>query len=97
MLYVSAGRRISLAMGMHVPGLRKCANPGCPTEFKRLGTGKIYSLPVNQPQAWGLPAHVKQKVVWLCAKCALSQEVQFDEVHQQVLVVGRQRPRQRSA
>ncbi len=60
-------------------GQRKCANPECHAEFKRLGTGKIYSLPVTQSQAWGLPADVKQKVVWLCSKCAASKDVEFDE------------------
>ncbi|MGC2112368.1 MAG: hypothetical protein WA655_22810 [Candidatus Korobacteraceae bacterium] len=76
---------------MRPPGLGKCANPDCKAEFKRLGTGKIYTLPVRRPLAWGLPANVKQKVIWLCSKCAMTKEVQFDQEHYQVLVVGRHR------
>jgi hypothetical protein len=69
--------------------LGKCANPECQAEFKRLGTGRIYSLPVTDPQAWGLPPHVKQKVVWLCSKCAATNHVEFDKQHCRVLVVSR--------
>lgn len=77
--------------------LRKCANPECTAEFKRLGTGRIYTLPVACPQAWGLPAHVRQKVVWLCGKCALTKHVEFDEQRCQVLVVSRQQSHRQSA
>lgn len=82
---------------MRPPQIGKCANPGCQVEFKRLGTGKIYTLPVSQPQAWGLPAHSKQKVVWLCAKCALTKEVEFDREHFQIQVVSRQRAHRQTA
>ena len=44
---------LTLAMAASVVG--KCVNPGCEAEFKRLGTGKIYSFPVDKPLAWGLP------------------------------------------
>jgi hypothetical protein len=69
--------------------LGRCVNPGCGSAFKRLGTGKIYSLHVNDPQAWGLPAHVRQKVVWLCSKCSSTKHVKFDRVHCQVLIVSK--------
>jgi hypothetical protein len=69
--------------------LGKCANPECRAEFKRLGNGKIYTLPVRRPQDWGLPPQSRQKVVWLCARCALSKRVEFDLEHGQVLVVSR--------
>ncbi len=82
---------------MHAPALGKCANPECKTEFKRLGAGKIYTAPVKEPQAWGLPPHVKQKVVWLCARCAMTKHVEFDQQHCQVLIVSRQRPQRQSA
>jgi len=82
---------------MRAPALGKCANPECKAEFKRLGTGKIYTLPVTEPQAWGLPANVKQKVVWLCSKCAMTRQVEFDQEHCQVLIVRRQRPQRESA
>ncbi|HSY12077.1 MAG TPA: hypothetical protein VK976_07800 [Verrucomicrobiae bacterium] len=82
---------------MRVSGLGKCVNPGCSTEFKRLGTGKIYTLPVKLPQAWGLPPHVKQKVVWLCGKCSMNKRVEFDMQRCQVLVVSREQAHQRSA
>lgn len=69
--------------------LGKCANHDCPSEFRRLGTGEIYSIPVEDPQRWGLPAHVRQKVAWLCSKCAQAKKIKFDRVHGQVLVVTR--------
>jgi hypothetical protein len=69
--------------------LGKCANPECRCEFKRMGTGRIYTLHVSDPQRWGLPAHTKQKVVWLCAKCDHHKKVQFDHEHAQVLVINR--------
>ncbi|MGB8889734.1 MAG: hypothetical protein WCC87_23625 [Candidatus Korobacteraceae bacterium] len=82
---------------MRLPQIGKCANPECRVEFKRLGTGKIYTLPVSQPQAWGLPPNIKQKVVWLCAKCAMTKEVEFDREHFQVQVVNRHRAHQQTA
>ncbi len=69
--------------------LGKCANPNCDSEFKRLGTGRIYTLQVKNPQSWGLPEHVKQKVVWLCDECDHHKRVRFDQEHCQVLVVDR--------
>lgn len=82
---------------MRPPQIGKCANPDCRVEFKRLGTGRIYTLRVSQPQAWGLPPNIKQKVVWLCAKCASSKEVEFDEQHYQIQVVSRPRSREQTA
>lgn len=87
----------SYHLDMRPPQIGKCANPDCRAEFKRLGTGKIYTLPVTKPQAWGLPPSVKQKVVWLCAKCASGQEVEFDEQRFQVRVVRRPSSQQKSA
>ena len=83
----------------HMPAsaLGKCANPDCKAEFKRLGTGRIYTLPVSRPQAWGLPPHVKQKVVWLCSRCATTKCVKFDEQRCQVLIVSRQHSQRQSA
>ncbi|HUI84035.1 MAG TPA: hypothetical protein VL240_07425 [Candidatus Binatia bacterium] len=79
---------------MRAPALGKCANPGCKAEFKRLGSGEIYTLPVSQPRAWGLPAHVRQKVIWLCSACAAIKQVKFDQEHCEVLVVNRRSRRQ---
>jgi hypothetical protein len=69
--------------------LGKCVNPDCESEFKRLGTGDIYSLHVSEPRNWGLPAHTRQKVVWLCSKCAATKRVRFDRAHCQVLIVSK--------
>lgn len=69
--------------------LGKCANPNCNSEFRRLGTGRIYSLHVSDPQRWGLPITVKQKVVWLCGKCDHHKKVRFDQERCQVVVVNR--------
>ncbi len=75
----------------------KCANPDCGCEFKRMGTGRIYTLQVRDPQSWGLPEHVKQKVVWLCAQCDHHKQVRFDREHCQVLVVNRNERLRQSA
>jgi hypothetical protein len=77
--------------------LGKCANPDCGSEFKRLGTGRIYTLLVRNPQEWGLPDHVKQKVVWLCDECDHYKKIRFDQEHCQVLVVNRQEYLKRTA
>ena len=82
---------------MPISAVGKCANPGCDAEFKRLGTGQIYSFAVHKPLAWGLPSHVKQKVVWLCDKCALIKKVEFDQQHRQLRVTNRERAHKRSA
>jgi hypothetical protein len=76
-------------LGMEADKLGKCVNPDCKSEFKRLGTGQIYSMHVSEPRNWGLPAHVRQKVVWLCSKCSTSKKVKFDRVHCQVLIVNK--------
>jgi hypothetical protein len=75
----------------------RCANPECNAEFKRLGTGKLYTFPVARPQVWGLPASIKQKVVWLCSKCAATRDVQFDAQQHQVVLIKRERSRRQSA
>jgi len=77
--------------------LGKCANPECQAEFKRLGTGRIYTLPVSDPQAWGLPLHIKQKVVWLCARCAAHHQVEFDQQQCQIRIVSRTHQQRQSA
>ncbi len=82
---------------MRASTVHNCANSECKAEFKRLGSGKLYTLPVSRPQAWGLPPHIKQKVVWLCPKCAVASEVEFDQQHCQVLLVKRDRSRRQSA
>jgi len=54
-------------------------------------------MPVTEAANWGLPPHMKQKVVWLCAKCAQTKEVRFDDKHCQVLIVSRLKQHQRIA
>jgi hypothetical protein len=77
--------------------VEKCANPECKAEFKRLSSGSLYTFSVERPQDWGLPPHIKQKVVWLCSRCALTREVEFDRQHCQVLLVKRERSRRQTA
>jgi hypothetical protein len=84
-------------MVMPASSLGKCANPECQAEFKRLGTGKLYTLPVTRPQAWGLPTRIKQKVVWLCSRCARTHDVEFDKQHCQVLLVHREKSHRQTA
>ena len=75
----------------------KCANPECHAQFKRMGTGKLYTRHVSSPHAWGLPLHSKQKVVWLCSKCSAKFDVRFDEAHHRVLLVQHERSRHQVA
>jgi hypothetical protein len=77
--------------------LGKCANPECNCEFRRLGTGRIYTLLVRDPRRWGLPVNVKQKVVWLCARCDHQKKIRFDHEQGQVLVVNRREHLRQSA
>lgn len=78
--------------------LGKCANPDCNAEFKRLGSGKIFTQGVSDPEAWGLPHNIRQKVVWLCSNCAMTKDVRFDQEHCQVVIVNRTaRAQRRSA
>ena len=69
----------------------KCANSDCNAEFKRMGTGRIYTIHVNRPEDWGLPKHAKQKVVWLCSKCDRQKKVVFDLEHAKVVLIERHR------
>jgi hypothetical protein len=43
-----------------------------------LGEGKISVISIDDPQAWGLPEHAKQKVVWLCDECAPLLDIRVD-------------------
>ena len=52
-----------------------------------MGSGKIFSLHISNPQQWGLGAHTNQLVVWLCATCAKTSSVEFDRKHHEVHVV----------
>ena len=74
---------------MDTEKLGKCANPECNTEFKRLGTGRVYSIYVTEPVRWGLPPNIRQKVVWLCSSCAKTKQVHFDREQCRVLVVNK--------
>ena len=82
---------------MSISAVGKCVSPGCDAKFKRMGTGKIYSFPVHEPLAWGLPPQVKQKAVWLCGKCSMTKHVELDEQRCQVRVTDRERRHKRSA
>ena len=58
-----------------------CANPACEGKFVRLGDGELSVFPITDPQAWGLPPHVKQKVIWLCNGCCEQYYVRIDRRH----------------
>jgi hypothetical protein len=73
-----------------IPGVHTCANTNCHQEFRRLGDGKLYAFTVDDPQNWGLPAHLKQKVVWLCSACAGSMYVRLDRRRHRVQLVHHQ-------
>ena len=82
---------------MRASRVELCANPNCKAEFKRLGTGKLYTFHIARSPASDRPANVKQKVVWLCSHCARTLEVEFDKQHCQVLLVRRERSHRQTA
>ena len=73
----------------NVPGINGCANTACSQEFRKLGDGKLYAFTVDDPQNWGLPGHLKQKVVWLCGACSGSMYVRLDRRRHRVQLVHR--------
>ena len=74
--------------------LKTCANPECTKPFRRFGEGKIFVFPVEDPEHWGLPCHAKQKVVWLCSRCAATIYVRLDRKQHRVQVVHLHREQQ---
>lgn len=77
------------------PDINTCANPDCEAVFLRLGEGCLSVLPVQDSAEWGLPEHVKQKVVWICDRCSSRYYVRLDRKHHVVQLVNR--PRQHVA
>jgi hypothetical protein len=73
------------------PDLRKCANPDCEQKFHRLGTGCLTVAHLSDPEAWGLPTHVKQKAVWLCEKCSARYLVRLDQKAHTIHLVHKHR------
>ena len=65
----------------------RCANPECKSRFSRLGDGELFVFHVSDPNAWGLPVHVKQKVFWLCDRCCGDYNVRIDRRHHMGQVV----------
>ncbi len=78
---------------MRAPTVDKCANHECPEHFRKIGDGKLYVFPVNDPEAWGLPKGLRQKVVWLCQDCWRHFYVRFDREAHTATVVARQQHR----
>lgn len=66
-----------------------CAHPTCKSKFRRLGDGELFVFPVADPQSWGLPKHIKQKVFWLCDGCCSKFYVRLDRRHKSAQVVHR--------
>jgi hypothetical protein len=80
-----------------VPDLNRCANPPCTAVFKRLGDGRLFVEEVDDPVAWGLPVGRRQKVIWLCAACAIHFEVVLDTRTRQIIVRSQGRARKMAA
>jgi len=64
-----------------------CANPECKSKFKRFGDGELFVFSVSDAKAWGLPAHVRQKVLWLCDGCCSKYYIRFDRRHHAAQIV----------
>lgn len=73
--------------------VEKCANHQCPEHFKTIAKGKLYVFPVTDPEAWGLPRGLRQKVVWLCEGCRKHFYVRFDQDSHSATVVERHQHR----
>lgn len=67
----------------------KCARPECGSKFVRFGDGELFTFHVNDPSAWGLPSHAKQKVFWLCDNCCPTYYVRLDRRHHTAQVAHR--------
>jgi len=67
----------------------KCAKPGCDSKFVRLGDGELFVFAITDPKAWGLPLHIKQKVLWLCDGCCEKYYVRFDRRHHLAQIVSK--------
>lgn len=72
-----------------VSDVTTCINPDCNNKFLRLGKGHLSAYDVKDPAAWGLPPHVKQKVVWICEECSRTYYVRLDRRHYVVRLVHR--------
>jgi hypothetical protein len=69
--------------------LSKCANPHCNSKFVRFGDGELFVFHVADPQAWGLPSHAKQKILWLCNECCSTFFVRLDRRHHAAQIISR--------
>ena len=72
-----------------VPAITSCVNPECQHKFLRMGEGHLSAFDVSDPVAWGLPEHVKQKVVWICEECSQGYYVRLDRRSHSVKLVRR--------
>lgn len=72
-----------------VPDITTCINPECQHKFLRMGEGYLSAYDVSDPIAWGLPEHVKQKVVWICEECSHGYYVRLDRRSHTVILVRR--------
>lgn len=66
------------------PDIQTCANPACNAPFTRLGEGKLFVFPIDDPEPWGLPTNIKQKAVWLCSGCEPAFYVRLDRTRHRV-------------
>lgn len=53
----------------------KCANPGCPTEFKYFREGRLYEFTAGEDGSWKSSSEVpgrshRRELFWLCEHCA---------------------------
>jgi hypothetical protein len=76
-------------MNSNLPEVGNCANRDCNAQFQRLGMGKLVVFAVEDPEARGLPIHVKQKDIWLCTECAQRFYVRLHRPRHTVQLVNR--------
>jgi len=44
----------------------------------KMGEGRLAVYLVDDPVAWGLPEHIKQRALWLCDACASQMYIRLD-------------------
>ena len=69
--------------------IAECANPGCSAAFQRFGAGQLFVFPITDPLDWNLPAHAKQKVVWLCPGCCEHLYVRLNRRKRKVQIINK--------
>ena len=70
---------------MSQSNVSKCANPQCPAEFKRLGSGQLFLHPPAKNSKTQ-----RMTTAWLCENCASSHTMRYDGRHHSFILIRRE-------